>query len=121
MESFISLFAQTPALGPIESLMIEAAKQLPAVAALIFIVMQFLKHIRAADEARHELEEARLKTLESINKSCHEFQESISDRSDLTHGRAAAALERSAEAMGRANAMMAYYKSPNEPKHKETS
>lgn len=80
----------------------EAARQIPAVAVLVFVVIKFLSHIRESDRARERLESARIKALENLGSACYSFQESLAERHETLVSRVTTALDRNTDALGRA-------------------
>jgi hypothetical protein len=82
-----------------ESLIAELLKQAPVVAALVYVVTLFLRHIRDSDTARETL-------LARRDVSSHEFQRDIVDKSDEAFGRMTAAMDRNSEALGRNHAAL---------------
>lgn len=91
---------------------LDLLKQSPTVAALIYIVVTFLNHIRKADEARERLDEAKHKALETLGSGCHafqtdlarrteEFQKGMSTRNEVMFDKTTEALGRNSEALGR--------------------
>jgi len=82
----------------------EAARQIPAVAVLVFVVIKFLSHIRESDRARERMESARIKAMENLGSACHSFQESLAERHETLVSRVTTALDRNTDARGRTDA-----------------
>lgn len=102
--------------------LLDAAKQLPAAAALITVVLYFLKHI--SDEAirREKIEERRSEALKELGDSCHGFQEALARRNEIMVDKITEVLDRNAAMMAKAISSMDrvedYLDTLNVPKHK---
>lgn len=84
-----------------ETFLTEMLKQAPIVAALVYMVVLFLKHIRESDTVRETLLSKRDEALSRLGDNCHEFQRSMATRNDETFVRMADAMDRNTEALGR--------------------
>lgn len=63
-----------------ETLVIEAAKQVPALAVLVFIVMRFLDHMKNGEQTRNA-------SFKELGDSCHLFQAQMMTRYELLMAR----------------------------------
>lgn len=77
-----------------DPLFVEAAKQVPSLAVLVFIVIKFLAFVR-------ETEVARSSSLEALGDTCHAFQERLGNATQKVIDRNSEALEKNTEAMTR--------------------
>lgn len=97
----LGIFAQAASSASIEGFLLESAKQTPALLALIWCVVQFLKHLRAKDADASKREADRDATVRTLGDNCHEFQASFSKSYAESMTKVAASMERSVEMMGR--------------------
>lgn len=81
--------------------LLDAAKQLPAAAALITVVLYFLKHISDDAVRREKIEEKRSEALKDLGDTCHSFQETLARRNEVMVDKIAEVLDRNTAVMAR--------------------
>ena len=79
----------------------EAAKQVPSLCVLCFIVVIFIRFIKSEREQSILLETARLGTLKSIGDGCHEHTKQLTAKMNQTLVESARAIKDNTKALGR--------------------
>lgn len=85
----------------LDELLIEAAKQVPSLVVLVFIVIRFLAQQNASEERRNQRDKAVLTCLQQFGGACHSFQDQITARYEAQASRITASLDRNTESLGR--------------------
>lgn len=95
----------TPA--PFENFLLEALKPAPSLAVLVWIVWQFIKHMRSMESSRAAEAKARDLTLKTLEDNCHAFQQGLISRTEDKWTKVSAALDKNTEALGKNSATLA--------------
>jgi hypothetical protein len=85
-----------------ESFLIEAAKQVPALLVLAWIVYSNNKERRESETARAQIERDRDVNLAKLGDACHVFQDRLATRVEVAMNKMADAMEKSVNALGQA-------------------
>lgn len=80
----------------------EAAKQIPAVAAILFLTVKFLSHLSREARSRDKLDEARHDALEKLGDNCHNFQMDLLQKNSNAFQKVADSIEQNTSVLGRA-------------------
>lgn len=80
---------------------IDLVDKAPAIAALIAVVMLFLRHISSMERRWSQQEEERNAALTKLGEGCHAFQQRLQDQEDARSSKIVEALTRGADVMSR--------------------
>lgn len=78
----------------------------PSAAAVIYVVILFLKHLKEDRDCREREEVLRNSVLETLGKSCHDFQLELSERSEKRDRRVQDAIDRNTAALANNTTML---------------
>lgn len=62
------------------SILVEAAKQVPALIVMAWLAKTFLSAMRSERDLQVKLEEARAESMKEMGEACHDFQKDLSER-----------------------------------------
>lgn len=89
-----------------ESFLVEAAKQVPALLVLAWVVYAYNKDRRDSDAQRAAVDQVRDANLVKLGDTCHAFQAQLASRFDATIGRIVEVMDKTAVALGQANSAL---------------
>lgn len=90
----------------VADLLSEMLKSSPTAAALLVVVILFIRYLRDCRAAELERDKADRKAMEAMGVRCHEFQRAVHLQTTEVIGRCSEALDANTAALGRSGAIM---------------